>query len=153
MVGSLKGLTRRKFLRSTAAIGGGAAAVSALGLSPARAAPIELRYFYRAAWPTSETYANWLIDEWNKKNGDRVHVTGASVDGETYKTKQTIELSSSSPPDIFYSWEGGRAAEIIKAGFSADLTDYYKKYRVGQNAQSGERHAGDFRRQETIRPD
>ena len=51
-----------------------------------------------------------------------MHVTGASVDGETYKTKQTIEMSSSSPPDIFYSWEGGRAAEIIKAGFSADLT-------------------------------
>ena len=41
-----------------------------------------------------------------------------SVDGETYKDEQTIELSSSSPPYIFYS-EGGRAAEIIKAGFSA----------------------------------
>ena len=101
---------------------------TALSVRSAAAAPIELRYFYRAAWPTSEIYANWLIDEWNKKNGDRVHVTGASVDGETYKTKQTIELSSSSPPDIFYSWEGGRAAEIIKAGFSADLTDYYEKF-------------------------
>jgi raffinose/stachyose/melibiose transport system substrate-binding protein len=128
MVGSSSGLTRRKFLRSSAAIGAGAAAVSGLGIGPALAAPIELRYFYRAAWPTSETYANWLIDEWNKKNGDRIHVTGASVDGETYKTKQTIELSSSSPPDIFYSWEGGRAAEIIKAGFSADLTPYYQKF-------------------------
>ena len=127
MVRSSNKLTRRKFLRTTAAIGGGAAA-SAFGLNSARAAPIELRYFYRAAWPTSETYANWLIDEWNKKNGDRVHVTGSSVDGETYKTKQTIELSSSSPPDIFYSWEGGRAAEIIKAGFSADLTPYYQKF-------------------------
>ena len=70
------GLTRRKFLHSSAAIGAGAAAVTGLGVGPARAAPIELRYFYRAAWPTSETYANWLIDEWNKKNGDRVHVTG-----------------------------------------------------------------------------
>ncbi len=55
----------------------------------ARAAPIELRYFYRAPWPSSETYANWMIDEWNKKNGSRVHVTGASIDGETYKTKLT----------------------------------------------------------------
>ena len=77
MVRSSNKLTRRKFLRTTAAIGGGAAA-SAFGLNSARAAPIELRYFYRAAWPTSETYANWLIDEWNKKNGDRVHVTGAA---------------------------------------------------------------------------
>ncbi len=55
-------------------------------------------------------------------------MTGASVDGETYKTKQTIELRSSDPPDIFYSWEGGPALEIIKAGFSTDLSDYYKKY-------------------------
>ena len=37
-------------------------------------------------------------------------------------------MSSNDPPDIFYSWEGGRALEIIKAGFSADLSDYYKKY-------------------------
>jgi raffinose/stachyose/melibiose transport system substrate-binding protein len=120
-------LTRRNFLRSTAFVGAGAA-TTAIGLTPAHAAPTEIQYFYRAAWPTSEIYANWLIDEWNKKNGDRVHVTGASVDGETYKTKQTIEISSSDPPDIFYSWEGGRAGEIVKGGFAADLTDYYKKY-------------------------
>ena len=89
---------------------------------------VEIRYFYRAPWPSSEVYANWLIKEWNQKNGDRIHVTGASVDGETYKTKQTIELASSTPPDVFYSWEGGRAAEIIKNGFAADLTPYYAKY-------------------------
>jgi raffinose/stachyose/melibiose transport system substrate-binding protein len=120
-------LTRRNFLRSTAFVGAGAA-TTAIGLTPARAAPVEIQYFYRAAWPTSEIYANWLIDEWNKKNGARVHVTGASVDGETYKTKQTIEISSSDPPDVFYSWEGGRAGEIVKGGFAADLTEYYKKY-------------------------
>ena len=123
----LDDVTRRSFLRSTALVGAGAA-TTAIGITPAWAAPVEIQYFYRAAWPTSETYANWLIDEFNKKNGDRIHVTGASVDGETYKTKQTIEISSSSPPDVFYSWEGGRAGEIIKGGFAADLTDYYKKY-------------------------
>jgi raffinose/stachyose/melibiose transport system substrate-binding protein len=120
-------LTRRNFLRSTAFVGAGAA-TTAMGLTPAHAAPTEIQYFYRAAWPTSEIYANWLIDEWNKKNGDRIKVTGASVDGETYKTKQTIEISSSEPPDVFYSWEGGRAGEIVKGGFAADLSDYYKKY-------------------------
>jgi raffinose/stachyose/melibiose transport system substrate-binding protein len=121
------GLSRRSFIQASAGISA-VAATSIAGIGAAKAAPVELRYFYRAPWPSSEIYANWLIDEWNKKNGDRVHVTGASVDGETYKTKQTIELSSSNPPDIFYSWEGGRAGEIIKAGFSADLSDYYKKY-------------------------
>ena len=55
-------------------------------------------------------------------------MTGGSLDGETFKTKQTIELTSSNTPDIFYSWEGGRALEIIKAGFSADLSEYFKKY-------------------------
>jgi raffinose/stachyose/melibiose transport system substrate-binding protein len=123
----LNELTRRRFLRSTALVGAGAA-TTVIGLTPARAAPVEIQYFYRAAWPTSEIYANWLIDEWNKKNGGRIHVTGASVDGETYKTKQTIEISSSDPPDVFYSWEGGRAGEIVKGGFAADLTDYYKKF-------------------------
>ena len=96
MLTPINRLTRRNFLRSTALVGAGAA-TTAIGLTPAHAAPVEIQYFYRAAWPTSEIYANWLIDEWNKKNGDRVHVTGASVDGETYKTKQTIEISSSDP--------------------------------------------------------
>lgn len=118
---------RRSFLRATLIAGG---ALSALTLTAAfaNADPVELRYFYRAPWPSSEIYANWMIDEWNKKNGGRIHVTGASVDGETYKTKQAIELSSSNPPDIFYSWEGGRAAEVIANGFAADLSPYYEKY-------------------------
>ena len=103
MSNKVEGLSRRRFIQASAGVGA-VAATSVSGIRVAKAAAIELRYFYRAAWPTSETYANWLIDEWNKKNGDRVHVTGASVDGETYKTKQTIELTSSNPPDIFYSW-------------------------------------------------
>eukprot|EP01037_Dinobryon_pediforme_P023180 gene23180-24551_t len=118
--------TRRALMGAVVAAGAIAAVVGSV--SAAVAKPIEIRYFYRAPWPSSETYANWLIDEWNKKNGDRIHVTGASVDGETYKTKQTIELASSNPPDVFYSWEGGRALEVIKAGFAADLTRYYDKY-------------------------
>jgi len=44
-----------------------------------------------------------------------------SVGGETYKTKKTIELSSDNPPDVYYSWEGGRAKELVDNGFSADL--------------------------------
>ena len=122
----LKKLSRRF---STILAGGLLAATAIASATVAQADPVELRYFYRAPWPSSEIYANWLIDEWNKVNGERVHVTGAAVDGETYKTKQAIELSSSNPPDIFYSWEGGRAKEIIEAGFAADLTPYYDKYK------------------------
>ena len=118
-------VSRRVFVAASAGAG---LTASLLGVRPARAAAAELRYFYRAAWPTSETYANYLIDTWNARHGERIHVTGASVDGETYKTKQLIELSSGSPPDIFYSWEGGRAGEIIKAGFAEDLSRYYQQY-------------------------
>jgi len=121
------GLFRRKFLKSTVLLLLGATSLACTA-TLTNAAPAEVRYFYRAPWPSSEIYANWMIDEWNKKNGSRIHVTGASVDGETYKTKQTIELSSSNPPDVFYSWEGGRAKEIIDNGFAADLTGYYAKY-------------------------
>jgi ABC-type glycerol-3-phosphate transport system substrate-binding protein len=127
MTTMLGGIIRRKFLK-TSILAFAAAAAFASTVSTASAAATEIKYFYRAPWPSSEIYANWLIDEWNKKNGDRIHVTGASVDGETYKTKQTIELSSSNPPDVFYSWEGGRAKEIIDNGFAADLTAYYAKY-------------------------
>jgi raffinose/stachyose/melibiose transport system substrate-binding protein len=123
----LVNVTRRRSL-GLGLLAGIAAAAAFAPVVAAQAAPVELRYFYRAPWPSSEIYANWLIDEWNKKNGDRIHVTGASVDGETYKTKQTIELSSNNPPDVFYSWEGGRAAEVIANGFAANLDEYYTKY-------------------------
>src|SRR4029077_6926693 len=137
-------VTRRSLLQSTAFVGAGAA-TTAIGLTPARAAPAEIQYFYLEPLQTSEIYANWLIDEWNKKNGDRIHVTGASVDGETYKTKQTIEISSSEPPDVFYSWEGGRAGEIVKGGFAADLTDYYKKYGWDKSLNTGDGLVRKFR--------
>src|SRR4029077_11973489 len=93
-------VTRRSLLQSTAFVGAGAA-TTAIGLTPARAAPTEIQYFYRAPWQTSEIYANWLIDEWNKKNGDRIHVTGARVDGEPYKTRRRTEVSSRDPQDAF----------------------------------------------------
>ena len=119
-------LTRRKFLATTAA---GLAASTIVSRSfGAAGKPIELRFFFRAAWPSSEPFNNWIMQQWNAKNGDRIHVTGSSADGETYKTKLTIELSSAAPPDVFYSWEGGRAAELIENGFSAELDSYYKKY-------------------------
>jgi raffinose/stachyose/melibiose transport system substrate-binding protein len=123
-------ISRRSFLKSSALAG----AALSVGIARSKAADVTtIRYFWRAPWPSSDTYANWLIDEWNKKNGNRIKVTGASVDGETYKTKQIIELSSSNPPDVYYSWEGGRAKELIDNGYSADLTAYYDKYNWNQS--------------------
>ena len=77
-------------------------------------------------------YANWLIDEWNK-NGERIHVTGASVDGETYKTKQTIELGSSNPRT---SSIPGKAAAPRKSSRTVSLPTYpTTKIRLGKVAR------------------
>ena len=48
--------SRRRFMAAALAVGSLAAALG--GIAPAFAAPIEIRYFYRAPWPSSETYAN-----------------------------------------------------------------------------------------------
>jgi raffinose/stachyose/melibiose transport system substrate-binding protein len=34
---------------------------------------------------------------------------------------------------LYYSWEGGRAKELIDNGFSADLSPYYAKYGWGKS--------------------
>ena len=133
------GISRRTFIRASAVLGA-TALVATSGVRMARAAPAELRYFYRAPWPSSEIYANWLIDEWNNKNGDRVHVTGASVDGETYKTKQTIELARAIPGPLLFlgrrARQGNRQQRILRRSDAL-----LRKIRLGQVAQSGGRGA------------
>ena len=70
-------LTRRNFLRSTAFVGAGAA-TTAIGLTPAYAAPIAQLFLPRRVADVGDL-CRYLIDEWNKKNGGRIHATGASV--------------------------------------------------------------------------
>lgn len=89
---------------------------------------VELTYFYRITTPAQENYLKWIIDGFNKKFEGKIHVTGNGVDDETYKTKMAIELRSPNPPDIFFSWEGGRAKALIDAGYSAPLNEYYDKF-------------------------
>lgn len=89
---------------------------------------VELTYFYRITTPAQEAYLKWIIDTFNEKYAGKIHVTGNGVDDETYKTKVAIELRSPNPPDVFFSWEGGRAKSLIDAGHVAPLDEYYEKY-------------------------
>lgn len=89
---------------------------------------VELKYFYRITSTSQEAFSKWVIDTFNEKYAGKIHVTGDVVDDETYKTKQAIVLASPTPPDVFFSWEGGRAKALIDAGFSAPLDDYYAKF-------------------------
>jgi raffinose/stachyose/melibiose transport system substrate-binding protein len=89
---------------------------------------VELKYFYRITSPQQEAFETWVIDSFNQKFDGKIHVTGSGVDDETFKTKIAIDLRSPEPPDIFYSWEGGRAKSIIDAGHSAVLDAFYDEF-------------------------
>lgn len=99
-----------------------AAAASAQG------APVELTYLFRITTPASSTFQQWVADQFNEKYKGKIHVTIRSVDDETYKTKLVVELGSPTPPDVFFSWEGGRAKSVIDAGLAEPLDQYYKQY-------------------------
>jgi raffinose/stachyose/melibiose transport system substrate-binding protein len=105
-----------------------AAEEPAAAAGPSQEGVVELKYFYRVTQPNMEANIKWFTDTFNERNKDRIHVTGYSVDGETYKTKITIELRAPEPPDIFFSWEGGRAKALIDNGYVAVLDEYYEKY-------------------------
>jgi raffinose/stachyose/melibiose transport system substrate-binding protein len=69
-----------------------------------------------------------VVDAFNKKFEGTYHVNRTAVDDETYKTKQITQLTGADAPDVFYSWAGGRAKDVIDAGFSARLDGYYSQY-------------------------
>lgn len=88
--------------------------------------PVEIEFFTRLSepgviWPDT-------IDRFNKAHEGKIHVSLSYVDDETYKTKLPILLRSDTPPDVFFSWEGGRAKILIDAGFVEPLDRYYQKY-------------------------
>ncbi len=82
-----------------------------------------------------------VVEAFNKKFEGTYHVNRTAADDETYKTKQITQLTGADAPDVFYSWAGGRAKDIIDAGFAAPLDGYYslhgwdkKLNALGQNS-------------------
>ncbi|HEX9987300.1 MAG TPA: extracellular solute-binding protein [Chloroflexia bacterium] len=69
-----------------------------------------------------------VVDAFNKEFEGKYHVNRTAVDDETYKTKQITQLTGDNAPDVFYMWAGGRAKDIIDAGFAAPLDGYYSQY-------------------------
>lgn len=90
--------------------------------------PIEIRWLYRIVDASSDQLAKWIVDTFNEEYGGNIHVTAYGVDDETYRTKLSIELRGSNPPDVFFNWEGGQAKDVVDKGFAASLDDYYIKY-------------------------
>jgi raffinose/stachyose/melibiose transport system substrate-binding protein len=87
---------------------------------------VELSFFIRLSepgdiWPDT-------IDRFNANHEGTIHVTMSYVDDTTYHTKLPILLRSDTPPDVFFSWEGGYAKDIIDAGFAEPLDRYFDQY-------------------------
>ena len=90
------------------------------------AGTVEISVFLRLSAPGTM----WpdIIDGFNKAHTGKIHVTMSYTDDNTYKTKLPIVLRSDTPPDVFFSWEGGRAKQLVDAGFAEPLDRYYTQF-------------------------
>ena len=99
--------------------------VSAVVLALMTAAPaladVELKLFHR--WPNApfKPYIDSVIADFQAANPGITVVTD-QVLNDAYKDKIRVVLGSSNQPDIFFSWSGEWAFNIVRAGRSMDLS-------------------------------
>lgn len=135
-------MNRRTLLAAGAAM---AALVAAGGA--AFADPVEIRFFDRLTTGPQTEHSKWLVEEFNKQNEGKIKVVWEGVQDEVFKTKINSVLRSPNAPDVFFSWEGGRAKYMIDSGYAAPLDEYYTKYgwdktipKAGQNLATIDGH-------------
>ncbi|MDR2974812.1 MAG: extracellular solute-binding protein, partial [Propionibacteriaceae bacterium] len=88
---------------------------------------VDIVYSARLTGVADQTDAA-IVESFNEEFDGLYHVRRIATDDETYKTKQITQLTGSEMPDVFYSWAGGRAKDIIDVGLAAPLGDYYELY-------------------------
>ena len=103
-----------------------ALAVSALSALPSVAQ--ELVIWNRTMNPKEEGALRQIMQQFEAANpGVTVKMETRSVD--EHKSALRIAATSKAGPDIYYMWAGlGLGGECVKAGLSAPLDEYYKKY-------------------------
>ncbi len=76
-------------------------------------------------WPNEpfKGYFDAAIKEFQKEHPE-VNFNVISVLNEDYKQKINVQLSSDTPPDIFFTWAGEYGNKFIRDGQALDLTDY-----------------------------
>jgi len=116
-------MRRRTFLVVTAA-----ATAMAATIGIASADPVEIRFFDRMTTAEQTKHSKWLVDSFNAAHEGKIHVVWEAVQDEVFKSKINSVLRAPNAPDVFFSWEGGRAKFMIDSGFAANLDDYYAKY-------------------------
>lgn len=112
-----------KFRRLFAAL---AATLATVGALPAMAQ--ELVIWNRTMNPREEGALRQIMKQFEAANpGVTVRLETRSVD--EHKSALRIAATSKAGPDIYYMWAGpGLGGEFVKAGLSAPLDEYYKKY-------------------------
>jgi raffinose/stachyose/melibiose transport system substrate-binding protein len=88
----------------------------------------ELVIWNRTMNPKEENSLRQIMKQFEAANpGTTVKLETRSVD--EHKAALRIAATSKAGPDIYYMWAGlGLAGEFVKAGLSAPLDEYYKKY-------------------------
>lgn len=79
-------------------------------------------------WPNEpfKGYFDAAIEEFKKENPE-VNFNVISVLNEDYKQKINVQLSSDTPPDIFFTWAGEYGDKFIRDGKALDITKYMQE--------------------------
>ena len=79
------------------------------------AAPVTVRFFHR--WPNEPklSYLNGLIAEFEAENPD-IKIVTDQVLNDAYKEKIRVLVSTDDIPDVFMSWSGSFATNLVRSG-------------------------------------
>ncbi|CAL9332354.1 extracellular solute-binding protein [Streptomyces sp. enrichment culture] len=118
-------LSRRRFLGSTAAVGLGAAGLSACSDSGSSNTDSQGRTVVEW-WNIQTTEPSKSIWPERAKAFEAAHpdvrIKLVTMENEAYKSKMTALTSSGKLPDIYHTWGGGVLRQQIDAGLVEDLT-------------------------------
>lgn len=89
---------------------------------------VDLKFWMTTQEAAQKDGIDAIVDGFEKENPDiTVTVEERSIDQHKDSLRQVAGTDSA--PDMFWYWMGpGLAGELINAGVSKDLTDYYKQY-------------------------
>lgn len=97
-------------------------ALIALGMTPAFAQdPVELKMFHR--WPNDpfKSYIDSVIADFEAANPN-IRIVTEQVLNDPYKDKIRVVVGGAALPDIFFTWSGEFAKNLVRSGRVMDLT-------------------------------
>jgi raffinose/stachyose/melibiose transport system substrate-binding protein len=87
---------------------------------------VTISFVDRITAPSRDQYIKWLVDTFNERNEGKIEVKFTGIPVNSFWTKMPLLLKSSNPPDVFFSYEGGWAKEMVASKWAEPLDRYYK---------------------------